>query len=159
MQETWVRSLGWGDLLEVEKATHSSILARTHRVTFTLERSRIWDWNMPAKMETLCFKMFHWEQDWDPLWSSWKGIGRGLIALYLFYNWDWHCFEHECVQPGGGLVGGQDSGATGPGTPPASGHSLINISQTPQSKYQVALNQGDKSISTLNECWKWNGLS
>ena len=64
MWETWVRSLGWGDL-EMEKATHSSILAWTHRVTFTftLERSRIWDWNMPAKMETLCFKMFHWEQD------------------------------------------------------------------------------------------------
>ena len=27
VQETWVRSLGWGDPLEKEKATHSSILA------------------------------------------------------------------------------------------------------------------------------------
>ena len=27
MQETWVRSLGWGDPLEKTKATHSSILA------------------------------------------------------------------------------------------------------------------------------------
>ena len=27
MQETWVRSLGWEDLLEKETATHSSILA------------------------------------------------------------------------------------------------------------------------------------
>ena len=27
MQETWVRSLGWEDLLEKEKATQSSILA------------------------------------------------------------------------------------------------------------------------------------
>ena len=27
MQETWVRSLGWQDLLEKEMATHSSILA------------------------------------------------------------------------------------------------------------------------------------
>ena len=27
MQETWVRSLGWKDLLEKGKATHSSILA------------------------------------------------------------------------------------------------------------------------------------
>ena len=26
-QETWVRSLGWEDLLEDEMATHSSILA------------------------------------------------------------------------------------------------------------------------------------
>ena len=27
MQETWVQSLGWEDPLEVEMATHSSILA------------------------------------------------------------------------------------------------------------------------------------
>ena len=27
MRETWVRSLGWEDLLEKGKATHSSILA------------------------------------------------------------------------------------------------------------------------------------
>ena len=27
MQETWVRSLGWEDPLEEERATHSSILA------------------------------------------------------------------------------------------------------------------------------------
>ena len=27
MQETWVRSLGWGDPLEESMATHSSILA------------------------------------------------------------------------------------------------------------------------------------
>ena len=27
MQETWVRSLGWEDPLEKQKATHSSILA------------------------------------------------------------------------------------------------------------------------------------
>ena len=27
MQETWVRSLGWGDPLEKEMASHSSILA------------------------------------------------------------------------------------------------------------------------------------
>ena len=27
MQETWVRSLGWEDLLEKEMETHSSILA------------------------------------------------------------------------------------------------------------------------------------
>ena len=27
VQETWVRSLGWEDLLEEEMATHSSILA------------------------------------------------------------------------------------------------------------------------------------
>ena len=34
MQETWVRSLGWEDLLEKEMATHSSILA--WRIPWTL---------------------------------------------------------------------------------------------------------------------------
>ena len=29
-RETWVRSLGWDDPLEKEKATHSSILAERH---------------------------------------------------------------------------------------------------------------------------------
>ena len=37
-QETWVRSLGWEDPLQKEKATHSSILAwripwRNHGIT------------------------------------------------------------------------------------------------------------------------------
>ena len=35
IQETWVRSLGWEDLLEKGKATHSSILA--WRIPWTVE--------------------------------------------------------------------------------------------------------------------------
>ena len=35
MQETWVRALGWGDLLEKGKATHSSMLA--WRIPWTLQ--------------------------------------------------------------------------------------------------------------------------
>ena len=35
MQETWVQSLGWGDPLEKEMATHSSILA--WEITWTKE--------------------------------------------------------------------------------------------------------------------------
>jgi len=35
MQETWVRSLGWEDPLEKEKATHSNILA--WRISWTVE--------------------------------------------------------------------------------------------------------------------------
>jgi len=34
MQETWVRSLGWKDPLEKEKATHSGILA--WRIPYTV---------------------------------------------------------------------------------------------------------------------------
>ena len=39
MQETWVRSLGWKDLLEEGMATHSSILA--WRVPWTEEPGRL----------------------------------------------------------------------------------------------------------------------
>ena len=37
MWETWVRSLGWEDPLEKEKATHSSILA--WRIPWTCKES------------------------------------------------------------------------------------------------------------------------
>ena len=39
MQETWVLSLGWEDLLEKEMATHSSILA--WRIPWTEEHGRL----------------------------------------------------------------------------------------------------------------------
>ena len=39
MQETWVRSLDWEDLLEKEMATHSSILA--WRIPQMEERGRL----------------------------------------------------------------------------------------------------------------------
>ena len=39
MQETWVQSLGWEDLLEKEIATHSSILAR--EILWTEEPGRL----------------------------------------------------------------------------------------------------------------------
>ena len=39
MQETWVRSLGWEDPLEMEMATHSSILA--WRIPWTEEPGRL----------------------------------------------------------------------------------------------------------------------
>ena len=39
MWETWVRSLGWEDLLEEEMATHSSILA--WRIPWTEEPGRL----------------------------------------------------------------------------------------------------------------------
>ena len=38
-QETWVRSLGWGDLLEKEMETHSSILA--WKIPWTEEPRRL----------------------------------------------------------------------------------------------------------------------
>ena len=43
MQETWVRSLGWEDLLEKGEATHSSILA--WRIPWTIYS--LWGHNSP----------------------------------------------------------------------------------------------------------------
>ena len=40
MQETWVHSLGWEDLLEKGTATHSSILA--WKIPWTEEPGRFW---------------------------------------------------------------------------------------------------------------------
>ena len=39
MQETWVRSLGWEDSLEKEKAAHSSTLA--WKIPWTVEPGRL----------------------------------------------------------------------------------------------------------------------
>ena len=39
MQETWVQSLGWKDLLEKEMTTHSSILA--WEIPWTVEPGRL----------------------------------------------------------------------------------------------------------------------
>ena len=54
MWETWVWSLGWEDLLEKGKATHSSILA--WRIPWTVESmgSQSHDWVTFSHMETTC---------------------------------------------------------------------------------------------------------
>ena len=35
MQETWVQSLGWEDILEKEKATHSNILGLENSMDYS----------------------------------------------------------------------------------------------------------------------------
>jgi len=42
IQETPVQSLGWEDLLEKEKATHSSILAWRIPMDYTVQRGTLW---------------------------------------------------------------------------------------------------------------------
>ena len=60
MRETWVRSLGWEDLLEKGKATHSSILA----------------WRIPGDRkeldttERLSLGRFRWEREGLALYSE-----------------------------------------------------------------------------------------
>ena len=57
MQETWVRSLGWEDPLEKEKATHSSILA--WRISWTVSsmgsqsQTQLSDFHVTLDPETL----------------------------------------------------------------------------------------------------------
>ena len=47
MQETWIRSLGWEDPLEKERATHSSILA--WRIPWTMEPDGYSPWGHRAR--------------------------------------------------------------------------------------------------------------
>ena len=42
MRETWIQSLGWEDLLEKEKATHSSILAWRIPMEYTVQIGTLW---------------------------------------------------------------------------------------------------------------------
>ena len=49
VQETWVRSLGWEDLLEKEMATHSNILA--WRIPWTEEPGGLSAWS-PKESDT-----------------------------------------------------------------------------------------------------------
>ena len=51
MQETWVRSLGWEDPMEMEMATHSSILA-----------SKILQTEEPSRLQSMGFKESDTEQ-------------------------------------------------------------------------------------------------
>ena len=56
MQETWVQSLGWEDLLEKEMATHSSILA--WKIPWTEEPGRqleITGWDGGVSMENISY--------------------------------------------------------------------------------------------------------
>ena len=47
MQETWVRSLGWEDLLQKEMATDSSILA--WRIPWIEELGRLRPWGLKSQ--------------------------------------------------------------------------------------------------------------
>ena len=57
MQETWVQSLGWEDLLEKGKATHSSILA--WRIPWTIvhgvakSRTRLSDFHFQSEAQVM----------------------------------------------------------------------------------------------------------
>ena len=59
MRKTWVRSLGWEDPLEKEKATHPSILVwripRSHKESDTTEQLSLWNarWIYPANCSKL----------------------------------------------------------------------------------------------------------
>ena len=89
MQETWVRSLGWEDLLEKEMATHSGVLAwripwteqpgglqsRGHR-----ESDTTWQLNniKEASTETRV-------QDWVPTEARERWVGP--------CSWQFHCVQ------------------------------------------------------------------
>ena len=61
IQETWIWSLGWVDLLEKGKATHSSILAwRIPWTIWLMESQRVgYDW---ATLATSCEELTYWKR-------------------------------------------------------------------------------------------------
>ena len=70
MQETWVLSLGWEDLLEKGKATHSSILA----------------WRIPWPMEIMGFQSRTQLSNFHSLTPQgiWLGVGLLHHTVVLF---------------------------------------------------------------------------
>ena len=60
MQETWVQSLGWEDLLQKEMATHSSIIA--WKIPW-MEEPGCYSPQGHEKLDTTEWFHFHWELD------------------------------------------------------------------------------------------------
>ena len=79
--ETWVRSLGWEDLLEKGKAAHSSILA--WRIPWTLDHrvSKSWTWLRNLHFHLLYFSCTNIYDDLCVLPESAIDI---FIALFLW---------------------------------------------------------------------------
>ena len=57
MQETWVQSLGWEDLLEKEMAAHSSILA--WKIPWTAEPARLLSMGSQSRTRLSNFTSLH----------------------------------------------------------------------------------------------------
>ena len=96
MQETWVRSLGWEDLLEKEMATHSSILSwrifmdrGAWQATFhgvAKRQTRLSDFNVNVKLNNITFTL--------KMLNSNKGnkttVQVNKIQGYFKYDNDFH---------------------------------------------------------------------
>ena len=59
MQETWVQSLGWEDLLEKEMVTHSSILA--WKIPWTEDPGRLQSMGPQSQTRLSDFTFFLWK--------------------------------------------------------------------------------------------------
>ena len=109
MQETWVQSLGWEDLLEKEMATHSSILA--WKIPWTEKPGRLpsmgsqrvgqdwvtsFDWPLPVSLTIITLLILIFAiglvtvspQDWPPILRLSVGIAyvaRCILLLGCYF--------------------------------------------------------------------------
>ena len=108
MQESWVRSLGWENLLEKRKATHSSILAWR----IGAAESRTWLSNIHFTYTFAYRGYFERKETWEKkTCSSWKYCRKQYLYKNEFYmkailyeqlNWDcnppgWKKINFTCV--------------------------------------------------------------
>ena len=82
VQETWLQSLGWEDLLEKDTATHCSILA--WKIPWTEEPGRFWAQDL--KVRSL-------EVHLAPALSVWQSCS---ISLYLLSGTLWVSRSSQC---------------------------------------------------------------
>ena len=87
MRETWVRSLGWEDLLEKEMATHSSTLA--WKIPWKEEPGRLQSTgsqrvghNWATSMFNVAADIVSIKQSWFPKWRK-LDVGSSLRKCYL----------------------------------------------------------------------------
>jgi len=99
IQETWVRFLGWEDMLEKEMETHSSILA--WRIPWTEEPGRLQSMGSQRvghdRVTSLSlFTFMHWRRKWQPtpVFLPGESQGRGsLVGCRL-----WSCTELDTTE-------------------------------------------------------------
>ena len=92
MQEAWVQSLGWEDLLEMGKATHSSILARTIPWTIqSVELQRVrHDWmtlTFPGNKGWSEYTILKVYSITSRLWAQPTNSQKGTSLPKYFFPW------------------------------------------------------------------------
>ena len=99
MQETWIWSLGWEDLLEKEMTSHSSILAWT--ISWTEESGEIQSLGLQRVRQDWAITHVKHTDSWTPPKKHWIWISEGdcgNLVLLSISRWFLFTlmFENQC---------------------------------------------------------------